>query len=516
MSADIEPVGDHQDVAVTAAIAIIGSGFCGLAMGIELRRRGIDDFVILEAASGVGGTWRDNIYPGAEVDTPSHLYSFSTFQYDWTRSHCVQAELLAYMEAAARHFGLAPHFRFNETVVSSRWDEASQTHLVTNEKGITRRFRIVVSAVGFLSRPFVPEWARGGDTTIRVVHSAQWPRDLDLTGLRVGVVGTGSTAVQVVAEGSKIAKELLVFQRDPNWVLPKGTKNFSSEERRRYKSRWRQKLSRLRAYVAAERSKFFGEQRVGASANQKLHAQAKEFIETAFRDRPDLKAKITPNYPFLGKRQVYSDTYYAALNRPNVQVLPAVRSIDGNSVVDVAGARHELDVLVLATGFLSTDYLGAIRINGRSGRDLHEFWAGEASAFLGMTVPGFPNFFMLYGPNTNTGPLVTMFEAQAKYIADVVKPILAGKAGAVDVRRDVYDEYNVWIQKKLADTTWMHANNYFKTKSGKIVTQWPGPVTPYLVRLLLSRRRSHQYEPGRTAGAMPDLWKPYASEVRKN
>lgn len=494
----VEPTAENG-ADVTAGIAIIGSGFCGLAMGIELKRQGIEDFVIFEAGQGVGGTWRDNVYPGAEVDTPSHLYSFSSFQYDWTRTHGQQAELLDYMESAARHFGLMPHLRFGERITAALWDDVSQTFRVTNATGVVRRFKIVISAVGFLSRPLIPEWARVENTTIRIVHSAQWPKDLALTGLRVGVVGTGSTAVQIVAEGAKVARELLVFQRDPNWVIPKGTKVFTPAERQKYKNRWRQLLSRYRSYIAAEHSKLFGEQRVGASANRKLQALALQTIEKAFGGRPELKAKITPTYPFLGKRQVFSDYYYDALNRPNVHVMPAAKAIEGDRLVDAAGNRHKLDVLALATGFLSTDYLGALKITGRNGRDLHETWSGEPSAFLGMTVPGFPNFFMLYGPNTNTGPLLTMFEAQARYIAKLIQPILHGKAGAVDVLPEVHDSYNRWIQRKLSKTTWMQASNYFKTKSGKIVTQWPGPITPYLIRARLLRRRAHHYDPPHSA-----------------
>lgn len=482
-------------------VAIIGSGFCGLAMGIELKRRGIDDFVILEAADDVGGTWRDNIYPGAEVDTPSHLYSFSYFQYDWTRTHCQQAELLDYMRAAARHFGLTPHLRFGERVVSVAWDDASQTHLVTTAAGVRRRFRLVASAVGFLSRPFVPDWAKVAGAPMRIVHSAQWPKDMDLTGLRVGVVGTGSSSVQIVAEGAKQAREMLVFQRDPNWVIPKGSKVFTPAERQKFRSAWRQKLSRLKNFISAERSKLFGEQRPGAPANRKLQALALATIEAHFADVPALKARITPNYPFLGKRQVYSDHYYAALRRPNVRVMPAVQAIEGGQVLDRDGGRHALDVLVLATGFLSTDYLGAISVTGRAGRDLHATWAGEASAFLGMTVPGFPNFFMLYGPNTNTGPLVSMYQAQARCIAKLMRPVLAGRAGAVEVRAEAHDRYNSWLQRRLAGTTWTRASNYFKTASGRIVTQWPGPITLYLALVRLLAGRAHRYDPpARQAG----------------
>lgn len=475
-------------------IAIIGGGFSGLAAAIELQRQGLNDFVVFEKSGNLGGTWYDNRYPGAEVDTPSHLYSYSYCGYDWVRTHALQGELLGYLNHVADKFDVRKCFQFKTEVLRVQWNDATELHSVHLGNGDVQEFNVVISALGFLNRPLVPAWAQAEVQDLTVVHSALWPKDLDLTGKRVGVVGTGSTAVQIVDEGSKVASALTVFQREPNWVVRKNNRAYTAQERGKFKSEFAQRISRWKAHIDYERGKFSGEQTLGSPKNVAMQKLCEERIATEFADRPDLKKLVTPNHPYLGKRPVISDHYYDALKRPNVTVAGAAAQVVDGGLVDAKGNKHELDILVLATGFQASSYLGALTVTGRDGQDLHEYWGEDPHAFLGLSVPNFPNFFIMYGPNTNTGPLVFMFEEQARYIAKSIQPIRNGTATSVEVKPGLNDRFQNWIQKRLSRTAWAVADNYFKSKSGKIVTQWPGDVTTYWLMCRLFRPFANVYK----------------------
>jgi cation diffusion facilitator CzcD-associated flavoprotein CzcO len=474
-----------------ARVAVIGAGFSGIAAGVALQRQGITDFTIFEASSGVGGTWRQNRYPGAEVDLESHVYSFSYAPADWSRTYARRDELERYLEHVVEEFGLRPHLVLNERVESAAWAQDRGEYVLTTSSG-TRYgpFRAVISAVGFLSVPRIPALAREErDFTGVVCHTAAWPDGLDLTGKRVGVLGTGSSAVQVVAEAAARAAGVTVFQREPNWVLPKGGRDFSPAERRMNAHALVRRCRRLRLYLRYDvRQMRMSHARRDGWVNRRRSRAAERFLARSFPDQPQLRRLLTPAFPFEAKRTVLSDDYYPALRRPNVTLVPyGVKGLSADGVVDDNGDRHSLDVVVLATGFDAANYLANLRVTGAGGRELHEVWAGEPRAFLGMMVPGFPNFFVMYGPNTNSVPLVSFYEAQARFAARAIARLAARGAHDVQVSGAVADAYDRWLQSALRGTVWAQANSYFRASTGRIVSQWPFNASQYLIAARVGR-----------------------------
>jgi len=466
-------------------VAVIGAGFSGIAAGVALKRRGITDFTIFDAAPGIGGTWWHNRYPGAEVDLESCIYSFSYAPADWSRTHASRGELQRYLERVVDAFGLRPHLALGETVQSVTWADDRGGYEITSSSGVPRGpFNAVISAVGFLSSPRIPPLAREGPGFAGTIcHTAQWPDGLDLAGKRVGVLGTGSSAVQVVAEAATCAAEVKVFQREPNWLLPKGSRDFSAWERRLNRQplvrRWR-RLSLYARYDA--RQLRMSHARRDGRVNRKRRRAAEAFLAGSFAHQPELRQLLTPSFPFEGKRTVLSDTYYRTLLLPHVTLVPhGVKGLTASGVVDDNGDRHALDVVVLATGFHAADYLASLKVTGLGGRDLHDAWAGGPRAFLGMMVPGFPNFFMMYGPNTNSVPLVSFYEAQARFAARAITRLAARGAHSVQVSRAAADLYDRWLQRALRRTVWAETSSYFRSATGRIVSQWPFNASQYLI-----------------------------------
>ncbi len=466
-------------------VAVIGAGFSGIAAGVALLRQGITDFTIFEASSGTGGTWWHNRYPGAEVDLESHIYSFSYAPADWSRNYAGRGELQHYLEKVVDAFGLRRHLVLNEKVESVTWtDDRGVYEIATGSGRPYGSFQAVISAVGFLSVPRIPSLAREGPSFTGVIcHSAHWPDGLDLAGRRVGVLGTGSSAVQVVAEAATCAAEVKVFQREPNWMLPKGSREFSPLERRMNRNplvhRWR----RLGLYLRYDtrQLRMSHARRDGRVNRQRRHASEK-FLADSLAGQPELRRLLTPEFPFEGKRTVLSDTYYQTLLQPHVTLIPhGVKGLSTTGVIDENGDRHDLDVVVLATGFHASDYLAKLKVTGLGGQDLHEVWAGDPRAFLGMMVPGFPNFFMMYGPNTNSSPTVSFFEAQARFAARAIRRLGARGAHDVQISAVVADLYDRWLQRALRRTVWTETDSYFRAGSGRIVSQWPFPVSLYLL-----------------------------------
>jgi cation diffusion facilitator CzcD-associated flavoprotein CzcO len=463
-------------------VVIVGSGCSGVAAGVRLRRAGIETFTIYEKSLEIGGTWRDNIYPGCEVDTPSTMYSFSFTIPGWSRTHARQADLRKYLEGVVDEFGLRPHIRTGVGVERATWDGATQTYRVELDDGTITSCHVLVSAVGFLNVPQLPDWPGLDRFKGPVFHTARWEHEHDLTGKRVAIVGTGSSAAQIVPEVAGAAERLLLFQREPGWVMPKGERDFSSEERETLldKREWRR--ARLRALYQIEKRLWHGgTYRPGSKVHDQSEQICRDYIAKVFADRPDLKEAVTPTYPFWGKRLIYASTYYPALKRENVELIPrAVTRVTESGVIDTEGVEYPVDVLVLATGFQPTNYLAYLQVIGRNGQELHDYWQGEPTAFLGITVPGFPNFFMMYGPGTNGGEIIWMLERQAEYVVRALRRMIRTGSTAIEVRRRWATVYNRWLQRAVRDTAWTVSNNYFKASNGKIVTQWPYSPLGYL------------------------------------
>jgi cation diffusion facilitator CzcD-associated flavoprotein CzcO len=459
----------------TPRIVVVGAGFGGIAAGMKMKEAGIDTFTIYESSLGIGGTWWDNTYPGCEVDVPSHLYCFSFKPHDWTRTHARQPELQKYLEETVDAFRLRPHLQLGVTVASATWDNHRHVWTVVLDDGSVDECHALVSAVGFLNVPRPPNWPGLDDFDGPKFHTARWEHEHDLTGKVVAVVGTGSSGTQVVPAIQPIVKQLYVFQREPGWILPKGERDFSDDERATFAKPWRRKLERWRQRYMVEKNLWFGRVfRPGTKANAAREQLCRDYIDRKFADRPDLREAVTPKYPYPGKRPVIASTFYSALKKENVELVPrGVTSVTRDGIVDTEGVKRAVDVIVMATGFDASNYLSRLRVVGRGGTTLHEHWAREPRAYLGITVPGFPNFFMLYGPGTNAGELVLTLESQAEYAVRALKRMIRERVTAVEVRPSFEAGWYRWLQSRMEGTSWATTNNYFKAPTGRVVTQWP-------------------------------------------
>lgn len=482
---------DMTDSTTSPRIAIIGAGFGGLGVAVRLRQAGFENFTLYERESAPGGTWYVNRYPGVGTDTESEIYRFSFLPYNWSQSHAPGHELLDYMSLVIEKYQLRPHIRLNTTVLAATWSEETASYTVHFADGSSDEAEVLISAVGLLSEPNWPDWPGLVEFPGEVMHSARWRSDVELTGKRVAVVGTGSTSAQIVPELAKIATEVVVFQRQPGWVLPKtvvsNKRSGPSEDRL---ERFRHARDRYKALRRAAKLFDGGKvSRQGSRANRGAQVQAERYIAEVFADRPDLAKLMTPNYPFLGKRPVQSSEFYQALRRDNVRLVPrAVEKVSGRGPIDIDGIEHPVDAIVLATGFHASDFVRSVDVRGRSGRTLQDEWEGEPRAFLGVCVPDFPNFFMIYGPNTNaTGALLLMQEAQASLIVSVLKSMRRRHVMATEVPRPVYERYHAWLDRCFRNSTFLTTHSYFTSRSGRVVTNWPRSVTLYRVALRLGR-----------------------------
>ncbi|QXJ25168.1 NAD(P)/FAD-dependent oxidoreductase [Actinomadura graeca] len=463
-------------------VAIVGCGFGGIATGVKLKKKGITRFTIFERSDGPGGTWWDNRYPGCEVDIPSHAYSFSFLTYDWSRTHAGQEELQRYAEHVLDRFGLRRHCRFGVGVESATWDEDAARYEVRLDDGTTEPFDVVISCLGLLNHPRHPDWPGLEDFEGPKFHTARWEPAHDLAGKRVAVVGTGSTATQVVPAIAGRVERLYVFQRQPSWILPKGERDFTPRERAMFRRLpVLQKLRRAWLFYRF-RVMFKGYDLHGKRQQQNLR-QCREYIEKTVDD-PELRARLTPDYPWGCKRPVLASGFYPALNRPNVRLVPhAVTRMTRTGIVDSTGTEHGIDVLVMATGFQATNFLASLEVRGVGGVEIHDTWKNDPTAFLGITVPGYPNFFMLYGPNTNGGfSIIAQLERQAEVAARTVARMRRRGLRAVDTRPAAAERWVRWVDRQLArHASAMEANctNYYHSETGRNVTQWPKPHGEY-------------------------------------
>lgn len=459
--------------------AIVGGGFSGIAAAHYLKRAKLDNFLVFESSDGPGGVWHDNRYPGAEVDVSCHLYSLSFSRHDWTQRFASRTQISDYLAKTVEHCGLGRHFRFSAAVASVAWSDERKLYVVTLADGRAAEFEAVISCVGFLNVPVIPDGVDLAAYPGVACHTARWRDDISLDGKRVGVVGTGSSAVQVVAEAAKVAKSVTLFQRSPNWIFPKRNRPFTASQRARYRKSWQWRYKFLKEFLALERIKLGSPEQVGSKTNLHMRAIAEKHLADALAGRPDLIGKLTPDYPIGGKRAVASNDFYAAVRQPHVAIAPAVRRMDADGLTDDEGRRHDLDVVVLATGFRATDYLARLKVSGRGGQDLHAVWNGEPAAFLGSCVPGFPNFFMLYGPNSNTGTLPFMLECQARFAAGCLAALARAGGATVEVRRPAFERFNRWVQQRLEHSVYRTTRNYYASSTGRIVTQWPFTATRF-------------------------------------
>lgn len=491
----------------TPRVVIVGAGFGGIAAGVKLLGAGVRTFTIYESSTGIGGTWWDNTYPGAEVDVGSHLYSYSFKSYDWSRTHARQAELQRYLEDTVDEYGLRHHLRLGTTVESAVWDDTRHRWTVALADGTTDECHVLISGVGFLNVPRYPDWPGLDDFTGPKFHTSRWEHEHDLTDQVVAVVGTGSTASQLVPALQPAVKHLYLFQREPGWVMPKGDRDFTDDERARFASPWQRRRERLRLKWLLEKNTWGGDiYRVDTEKNAERTKLCLGYIEHVFEDRPDLAKAVTPTYPYPGKRPIFASTFYPALKEPNVELIPrAVASVTPTGVVDVDGIERTVDVLVMATGFQPADYLARLQVVGRTGRTLREYWANEPHGFLGITVPEFPNFFMLYGPGTNGGEIVTMLESQAEYAVRAVTRMRRERVTAIEVRPSFDRWWNRWLQRTMRGTSWERSNNYFKAPTGKIVTQLPYGCMPYRTATKVAGLLDHVTDRARRRPAGQDL-----------
>lgn len=477
--------------------AIIGGGLGGIAMAVKLKQAGIDGFTVFEKNDGPGGTWWENTYPGAQVDVASSFYSFSFMQhYDWPRSHANQAEVLQYAQDVIDEFGVRAHLRFGARVRQVIWNEANHSYTVHTEAGEALEYDIVVSCVGMLNEPAYPAWPGLADFQGPKFHTARWQHQHDLSGKRVALVGTGSTACQVVSAIAPRVGRLYLFQREPGYVAPKNYHEFSAAERRRLR-RWPilQRLRRIRAFLGFERVR--ASSLTGSKMQGNFHRACLNHIAAGVKD-PELRKLVTPAYGFFCKRPILDDFFYPALNRDNVEVVPrAVTRVTRTGIVDAEGVEREVDVLVMATGFQAANYLCTLEVKGRGGRSIHDAWKGDPKAFLGLSVPGFPNFFMMYGPNTNGGSVTFLHERQAAWILGTVKQMRRRKAGAAEVRQDLFERFNRWVDKGNAGKAWVTGgcnHNYYFSPAGRVVTQWPYSSALYWLLSTVLRPFAYVFE----------------------
>jgi len=454
-------------------IAIIGAGPGGVCMGIKLKQAGLDDFVILERSDGVGGTWRSNRYPGCACDVPTHVYQFS-FELNgaWSRPYATQPEILAYMERCAEKYGVLPHCRFGSTVTRASWQEDRACWALELAGGEILEAHAVVSAVGMFNElvwPDIPGLASFAGT---MFHSARWDWDHDLTGETVGVIGSAASAVQFVPEIVKHAGQVHLFQRTANWVLPKADAPYSPEELDRFlNDPGARQAARDEVFATQEANNVAGADAAARATREEIVLAAMEVVKD-----PVVRSKLRPNHPWGCKRPLLSNEFYPAFNRPNLElVTESIDHITPDTIVTEDGVERRVDTIVLATGYDATKYVSVIDVVGRDGTKISTVWEDGAQAYLGITAAGFPNLFMLYGPNTNSGSIITMIEFQVEHILAHLRRLADEGLAWIDVRPERMESYNQEVQQAIGGVVHWQAgcNGYYRSPSGRVVTQWP-------------------------------------------
>ncbi|WP_373096717.1 flavin-containing monooxygenase [Zhongshania sp.] len=466
----------NSDICTNTRLVIVGTGFAGLGMAIRLKEMGIDDFIIIERANDVGGTWRDNRYPGAACDVPSHLYSFS-FEpnTEWSRVYPTQPELEAYLQNVTDKWNLRPHIRFSHSLTAAHYQQDTG-HWLVKTSGGDFRARFVVCGNGGLAEPKLPDIPGVENFGGHHFHSATWDHNYSLDGKRVAVIGTGASAIQFVPQIADKPAKLSVYQRTPNWIIPRHDRAYHRVEKWLFKRLpFTRKLLRAKIYCQ-------NEMRV---LGMVLHpALMKIFRITATWNirrqvaDPDLRNKLTPTFPIGCKRILISNDWYPALQKPNVEVeTSGIREITSTSIISNDGSVREVDCIIFGTGFYATENPIATMIHGRDGRVLADVWADGEEAYLGSSVHGFPNFFFIVGPNVTLGhsSMVYMIETQIAAISRVLEAADEASSTTVEVREEVQDTYNRELQTRLGGSVWANGcDSWYKHRSGKITQLWPG------------------------------------------
>ena len=430
----------------------------------------------------MGGTWRDNTYPGAACDTPAFSYCFSFEQKtDWSRKWAPQPEILGYLEHCAEKYGLGPHLRFGTEIASARFDETESVWRLRTTAGEEIEAEILISSVGQLNRPYTPEIPGLERFAGGRFHSACWNHACDLENGTVAVIGNAASAIQFIPRIAPVAKRVLVFQRSANWMIPRGDRAYGEAEKRRFARH--PLLARLyRWWIWAQHEMRWPVFRRNHFLSGRIQGLAERSMRAEISD-PSLQDALVPDYPIGGKRILISDDYYPALDRDDVEVVTgAIDHLTEDAVVTRDGRRHPVDVAILATGFESTSFLAPMKIEGLAGRTLETEWKDGAEAYLGLSVAGFPNFFMMYGPNTNLGhnSIIFMIECQTGYILDCLRQMRARDVAIFDLRQDVMDAYNERLQQELSRTVWAATGkSWYKTEAGRITNNWSGSTVRY-------------------------------------
>lgn len=475
-------------------VAILGTGFSGLCVAIKLQEQGGRSFVLLERAATVGGTWRDNHYPGAACDVPSHMYSPSFEPNpDWSRNYPTQPELYAYIQGIAARHGLLPRIRFNTTLQEAAWDDAARCWRLTTSTGKLSARHLVLGN-GPLAEPRLPDVPGLQSFAGKTFHSAQWDHDYELAGKRVAVIGTGASAIQFVPAIADQVGHMDVYQRTPNWIIPRIDEPYSALRKAMFRRLpVTRRLHRARIYWSHE-ARVMG---------MVIHPRLMRYLQTLAlrhleRQVPDpvLRAKVTPDYLMGCKRVLISNDWYPALQKPQVNlVTDPVREITPRGVVTADGTLREADCIIFGTGFYATENPIAGHIRGRDGQSLAQVWKDGEEAYLGTTVAGFPNLYLMVGPNTGLGhnSIVFMIEAQAALIMRLLELARREGAAEIEVLPEVQRRYNAWLQQRLAGSVWATGcNSWYKHRSGKITALWPGFTFGYWLRTRHFRRGDWQ------------------------
>lgn len=490
------------DAAADFRVLVIGAGMSGLCAAIRLGQSGID-YLVVDKNDTVGGTWLENRYPGCRVDVANHFYSYSfTSGNVWPEHYSQRGELHAYFETCADRFGVRPRIRFRTEVVSARWDEPLRRwHVMLRDAdGAEEVLEVnaVISAVGQLNRPKRPDLEGIDEFEGPVFHSARWPEDFDVSGKRVALVGTGASALQIAPAIADSVRELTIYQRSAPWAAPNpdyqrpvgagerwlfATLPFY-EQWYRFALFWRTS-DQLWSNLVADPEWPFPERSMNAS-NDAQRAFMTAYIESALEGRPDLIAKAVPDYPPMGKRFLIDGGWFAALRRDDVElVTEPIDRVISTGIRTADGVDRAADVIVFATGFETHNFLWPMDITGRGGKSLAETWGDDdARAFLGLTVPDFPNLFCLYGPNTNLGhggSIIFNTECQVRYTLRCLRDLLESGLTAMDVRRDVHDRYNERVDAQHACMIWTHPGmrTWYRNAKGRVTTNWPWPIVDY-------------------------------------
>lgn len=466
------------------SVAVVGAGLGGLCAGIKLKEAGFDDLVILERASKVGGTWRENTYPGCACDTPVAMYQFSFAPtLSWSHLFPRAAEVQRYTEHLADAYGLRPHLKLGEGTTAAVWDDARRRWRLTTSQGRVIEVDAVVSALGQLNRPMLP--AIPGRETFAgpAFHSAQWRHDVDLRGKRVAVVGSAASAVQLIPEVAAVAGHLTVFQRTPNWLLPRLDREITEEEKAllmtapHVAALAREQIYQMADYLLWQAFSWTPEGRAAYTRQALMHLEAQV---------PDaaLRARLTPAYPIGCKRVLFADDYYPTLMRPNVTLVTSpIARMTAAGIETTAGDAHAFDVVVYATGFETTGWHWSMDVIGRNGVHLHDQWADAPEAYLGITTKNCPNFFMLYGPNTNLGhnTITFMIERQVEYALQALAAMQANGWSSIEVTAAAQDRFNRDLQAALAKTTWADpgCQSWYKRPDGRITQNWSSHTRDY-------------------------------------